>query len=93
MLENNKGRLSLTYLGQYSYNLTKGTNIANVKLTEKVINTMESIGTKDEINPLSVIKEMDSLLLEDIETMKRIVKKCRIAYSERPQPENSSVIR
>lgn len=91
LLENNKGRLSLTYLGQYSYNLTKGTNIANVKLTEKVINTMESIGTKDEINPLSVIKEIDSLLLEDIETMKKNREEMQIAYSERPQPEKHSV--
>lgn len=83
LLDNNRGQLSLTLLGKISYDLIKGTNIANVELTENIIKTMESIGTNEEIDARKVIEEIEKLVLEDIETMKNNRNKSVSDYHEK----------
>lgn len=70
LLVNSKGQLSLTTLGKVSYDLIKDTNIANVETTEDIIKTMRSIGTPNEVDVISKIKEMEQMVLDDINIMK-----------------------
>lgn len=82
LLENKKGQLSLTLLGQISYNLIQNTNIANVELTERIMKVMESIGTNKEEDTYKEIKDIDRLVMEDLETMKKNREKSVSEYYE-----------
>lgn len=71
LLINDKGKLSLTLLGQVSYSLIKDTHIASLEFTEHLIKVMRSIGTDKEIDTLKELNQIENIILEDLATMRK----------------------
>ena len=69
LLHDKKGKISMTELGEMSYQLLPGTHIGSLDITEKVMSDMREIaaGKKD---PEVCLREVQKLVLEDIEVMK-----------------------
>lgn len=70
LLEERKGKISMTKAGQMSHRLLPGTHIGDLSLTESLMADMRAIeaGEKDPDACLAAVKQM---VVEDIETMRR----------------------
>lgn len=71
LAKNSRGRLSLTDFGNISYGLIKGTNIADVKTSEMVINTMSKISKGDLKLANKVLDDIERLVKEDLKIMEK----------------------
>lgn len=70
LLVEKRGKLTMTQYGQMSYGLLPGTNIGNLKITEKVMNDMKDIAA-GKANPTLCLEQIQQMVREDIETMKK----------------------
>ena len=69
LMEETKGKLSLTDCGDMSYHLLPGTNIGNLKMTEQVMADMKAIA-QGKVNPADGLHRIQQMVREDIATMK-----------------------
>ncbi len=65
-----RGRLSMTEYGEMSYRLLIGTNIGSLDITERLYAQMEDV-SKGSGKGDQYLKDMERLVLEDLEVMKR----------------------
>lgn len=70
LMKETKGKLSMTEFGDMSYRLLPGTNIGSLDMTERLMSDMRQIaeGKKD---PMQCLHEIQQMVREDIETMKK----------------------
>ena len=70
LLQETKGKLSMTEYGKMSYQLLPDTHIGDLKITEQLMSDMRQIaaGTK---NPQDCLHEMQQMVLDDLRTMKK----------------------
>lgn len=69
LMSESKGKISFTLCGEMSYKLLPGTNIGDLKITEKVMADMKAI-SQGKANPNECLKDIQRMVREDIETMK-----------------------
>lgn len=70
LLIEKKGKLSMSQYGDMSYILLQGTNIGNLKITEQLMSDMRDIAL-GKLNPDICLHKIQSLVIEDINTMKK----------------------
>lgn len=70
LLIEKRGKLSMSQYGDMSYILLKGTNIGNLAITEQLMSDMRDISL-GKLNPDECLHKMQSLVVEDINTMKK----------------------
>lgn len=73
LLNEEKGKLTLTQLGRHNYNLLKGTNIGSPHLTEQLQTEMKAIGD-GKISGADVeklLQNMKKYVMEDMKTMQK----------------------
>lgn len=70
LLIEKKGKLSMSQYGDMSYILLRGTNIGNLKMTEQLMSDMRDIAS-GKLNPDDCLHKIQSLVIEDINTMKK----------------------
>lgn len=70
LMEETKGKLSLTECGDMSYYLLPGTNIGNLKMTEQVMSDMKAI-SQGKVNPADGLHNIQQMVREDIVTMRK----------------------
>ena len=68
LLKETKGKLSMTPYGEMSYKLLPGTHIGDIKITERLQSQMRGVA-KGELDPDECIKEIRTMIEEDIKTM------------------------
>jgi DNA topoisomerase-3 len=69
LMSESKGKISFTLCGEMSYKLLPGTNIGDLKITEKVMADMKAI-SQGKANLNECLKDIQRMVREDIETMK-----------------------
>ena len=69
LLNDTKGKITMTQFGDMSYLLLPGTNIGSLDMTEKLIAQMREIAN-GKLDPELCLSHMQQMVLEDIETMK-----------------------
>ncbi len=74
LLAETRGKLSMTDFGEMSYQLLPGTNIGNLKMTERLQQQMKAIG-EGHGDPIEFLNQMESLVREDLATMEKNGKK------------------
>lgn len=70
LLVDKKGRITMADCGEMSYRLLPGTHIGDLKITEQVQAQMKDIAA-GKANPDDCLHEIQRMVLEDIETMKK----------------------
>ena len=70
LLQDKKGKISMSRYGEMSYRLLPGTNIGNLKMTEQVMNEMRDIAV-GKLSPAECLANIQRYVLEDMETMRR----------------------
>ena len=74
LIDERKGILSMTPVGDYCHRIISGCMIADVETTEKLFSDMEKVG-HFEMTPEEVLDGFTPMLLRDLETMKANAKK------------------
>ena len=69
LLNDTKGKITMTQFGDMSYLLLPGTNIGSLDMTEKLTAQMREIAN-GKLDPELCLSHMQQMVLEDIETMK-----------------------
>lgn len=69
LLIDTKGKITMTKNGEMSYKLLKDTHIGDVKLTESLQEQMREVAKGKD--PNKYLKEIEQLVLDDIETVKK----------------------
>lgn len=70
LIKEEKGLLTLTKIGIVSYNLLKGTQIADVKVTEDLFSQMDDVGDF-KIHPEEILQSATRMVVNDLAIMKR----------------------
>lgn len=68
LLVDSKGKITMTQFGELSYKLLPGTHIGDLSMTEKLMQQMKEIA-KGTLNPEVCLKEIQTMVSEDIDTM------------------------
>lgn len=84
------GKLQLAPAGEEVYIITKGTNIASLELTGRVVNQMEQI-KKGELDPETALSEVAGLLMEDIPVMESNGESIERTYGAKSKPKHVGV--
>ena len=69
LLIDTRGKISMALCGEMSYRLLANTHIGDISITERVYAEMEAV-SKGEANPADCLAAIQTLVREDIETMK-----------------------
>lgn len=70
LLEEKRGKISMTMNGQMSYGLLPGTHIGDITITEKVMSDMKLIA-QGKADPEKLLDEMAQMVIDDMQTMKK----------------------
>ena len=70
LIEINRGKINLTTYGQMSYQLSKGTSMANPVITKQIQDVLKQIGEGNDSNTLNLLNDIENLVKHDIEIVK-----------------------
>lgn len=82
LLKETRGKISLTEFGEMNYYLLPDTNIGNLQITEKLMQTMREIA-KGSVDPEKELMNVARLVEEDKETMARNAKTLKEKMGDR----------
>lgn len=84
LLNETKGKITMTKYGELSYRLIIGTQIADVKTTEAMQQTMRDVAA-GKVNPDEKLHEMQDMVKHDLHIMKENAKKLHLPVKEKPK--------
>lgn len=70
LMKDTKGKITLTQYGDMSYKLLPGTNIGSLDVTERLMQDMRDVAVGKK-NPEECLKAIQTMVIEDMETMKK----------------------
>lgn len=84
LLHDTKGKITMTEYGRLSYQLTQGTHIADVKMTEKMQQTMREVAS-GRTDLAEELHKMKDIVAEDMKTMQENAARLNITISDKPE--------
>lgn len=84
LLHDAKGKITMTEYGRLSYKLTEGTHIADIKMTEKMQQTMREVAD-NRLDLTEELHQMRNIVTDDIKTVKKNATRLNITIPDKQE--------